>query len=455
MHLFNFNDLLLIPSNPANSLYGMAMSQPLPIGNFKWIEDRFHDYMDEQPSLFSDVNAIMDLKDDGDTGFIFEVDLEYPKHLHRLHNDFPFCPERKKLPKDAIRLLGGGVNTAHPKLLLTLENKEKYVIHYRMLKLALHHGLILKKVHRILQFDQSLWLKSYIDLNIEMRKKAQNDFDKAFYKYLINAIFGKTMENIRSRVDIKIANKFKGGRSSAQMLIARPNFKRFTIFDENLVAIELKRTQFLFDKPIIIGMSVLDISKTKMYGFYYGYLKQKYAERCELAYTDTDSFILDIQTDDFYADMRENSHLFDTSDYPLENEYGIERKNKKVIGAMKDELNGSLFIEFCGLRAKAYAVRSLENGITKDKMKKSKGIKKNVVKRRINFNDYLQCIQNQSLFSIEQKNIRSIKHRLFSIHQKKVGLNPFDDKRFIIPPEGVKTLAWGNHEIEMYTSANN
>lgn len=265
----------------------------------------------------------------------------------------PFA-RKKKLSEEAIRLLGN-TNTLHPKLLLTLENKEKYVIHYRMLKLALQHGLILKKVHRILQFNQSLWLKPYIDLNMEMRKKAQNDFDEAFYKYLVNAIFGKTMENIRSRVDIKIANRFKSGKYSAQMLIARPNFKRFTIFDENLVAIELKKTQFLFDKPIIIGMSVLDISKIKMYSFFYGFLKEKYGERCELAYTDTDSFILDIRTDDFYADMRENIHLFDTSDYPLGNEYGIERMNKKVIGAMKDELNGNVFYEFCGLRAKAYA----------------------------------------------------------------------------------------------------
>lgn len=230
-------------------------------------------------------------------------------------------------------------------------------------------------------------------------------------------------------------------------------------------------------KPIIVGMSILDISKVTMYSFLYDFLKPKYGDKCQVAYTDTDSFILDIETDDFYNDMRENINMFDTSDYPYPNEYNIERKNKKIPGKFKDELNGRILTEFVGLRAKCYAVRSLDEepynkkdrkkaneekkrkravcgNFINEELKKSKGVKKCIVSDKLNFDNYVDCIINNTTIERTQNTIRSIKHNLFTIHQKKIALNPSDDKRYLIKPEGIDTLSWGHYVIDMYEEKN-
>lgn len=188
-------------------------------------------------------------------------------------------------------------------------------------------------------------------MNTELRKKAKNDFEKSFFKYLINSIFGKTLENIRSRVKITLCNQY-GSKFGARSLIAQPNFKKFIIFDEDFVAIEQKVTSLVMNKPIAIGMSILELSKCTIYNFLYGFLKPLYKEKVEVAYTDTDSFILDVECEDFYKDISKNIDMFDTSDYPYPNQYNIERKNKKIPKLFKDELAGQIITEFVGLRSK-------------------------------------------------------------------------------------------------------
>lgn len=452
----------------ANNLYGHAMSQPLPISDYEWVHFNTGDNVD----MVHRTNFILNLPDDSETGYIFEVDLHYPKELHCMHNDFPFCAERRQLPEQAFDIMGEKASR-FPKLLLTLLDKEKYVIHYRMLKLALQHGLVLKKVHRILKFKQQRWLKPYIDLNTQHRQMAKNKFEIDFFKGLNNSVFGKTMENVRARVDIKLANKWNG-RCGARMLIARPNFKRYTIFDEEFVAIELQKTHVLMDKPIAVGMCILDISKLTMYSFLYDFLKPKYGDKCRLAYTDTDSFILDVEVDDFYEVMREHIAKFDTSDYPWPNEYNIERKNNKVPGLFKDELNGKIIVGFVGLGAKCYAVKSLDDEPynKKDKkkknkrmralcgkyynvdMKKSKGVKKSVVSQKITYDDYVECIRNNCTFTAKQNTIRSMKHTVYSIQQNKIALNPSDDKRYTVKSNGIDTLAWGHYAIDLHEREN-
>lgn len=434
------------------------MSQPLPIGDYEWVPDYIEndDGDIEQSELFFNVDAILNLPDDSATGYIFEVDLIYPADLHDAHNDFPFCAEKRTLPNEAFEINGNKPNKIS-KLLLTLYDKEKYVLHFRMLKLALRHGLILKKVHRIIRFKQSLWLKPYIDKNTKLRIKSTNEFEKSFFKLLNNAIFGKTMENIRARVDIRMAEKWDG-KCGAGMQIAKPNFKNYRIFDESLVAIELSKTNILMDKPITVGMSVLDISKLTMYSFLYDFLKPKYGDKVQVVYTDTDSFILDIETPDFYEDVRNNAAMFDTSDYPWPNKYNIERKNRMVLGLFKDELNGNIITEFVGLRAKCYAVRSLnadeyreEDGKKYDeKMKKAKGVKKCVLKRKITFDNYVKCVKKRRELKATQSTIRSISHKVYTIQMEKIALSASDDKRYIIKPEGVDTLAWGHRKIATY-----
>lgn len=293
----------------ANNLYGQAMTQPLPLREYEWVSD------DDDIAAAANVDAILNLPDDSDIGYIFEVDIIYPESLHMKHDNFAFCPEKRSLTKEAFEILNMKENKFE-KLLLTLYDKERYVIHYRMLKLALRHGLVLKKVHRILKFKQSLWLKPYIDLNTELRTKADNDFEKSLFKLFNNAVFGKTMENLRLRHDIKLVSKWEGKRGARKM-IASPKFKRCRIFGENLVAIEMKQTHILMNKPIIIGMCVLDVSKLTMYSFLYDFLKPQYGDRIEIAYGDTDSFVLKVESPDFYQDMKADIHMYDTSEVRL------------------------------------------------------------------------------------------------------------------------------------------
>lgn len=402
-----------------NNLYGHSMMQHLPIQNFKWCDKEFS------------IDEIMNIADDAEIGYMFEVDLDYPEDLHDLHNDYPFCAENRRVP----------YTKNEKKLLLTLFEKKNYVIHYRMLKLALEHGLVLKKIHKTLQFEQSAWLKPYIMLNTDMRAKANNEFEKELYKLMNNAIFGKSMENVRSRVDIRLKSKW-GGRYGASELVAKPNFKKRTIFDENLVAIEMARTSVLMDKPISIGMAILDVSKVVMYEYYYNFLKLKYGENVCLAYTDTDSFVLHVKTDDFYADMKQNLERYDTSDYPEDNIFQMPRVNKKVPGLFKDELKSEIITGFVGLRSKMYCVKTA----TEDKMKKAKGVKKYVLKREIKYKDYVRCLKENKILSKRQNSFRSKKHIVYTIQQDKIALSPFDNKRHILPGR-VRTLAHGHYKL--------
>lgn len=405
----------------ANNLYGWSMLQHLPVGDYKWCHQEFT------------AADIMSLRDDSCVGYIFEVDLEYPESLHDLHSDYPFCAENKSVP----------YTKNEKKLLLTLDDKKEYVLHYRMLKIALQNGLILKKVHRVLQFKQSQWLKPYIEINTQLRTQATNEFEKALWKLFINAVFGKTLENVRDRIDIKLKCKWDG-RYGARSYIAMPNFKKYKIFDEDLVAIEMRQTQAKMMKPIAIGMSILDISKVLMYDFYYGYMKKKYGDKVFLCYTDTDSFLMDISTDCFYSDMLADIQIYDTSDFEESNVYGIPRMNKKVPGLFKDELKGSIATEFVGLRSKMYAVRMQEK--SEKQIRKAKGVKKCVLEKKINFKDYLNCIESKEEVVREQNTIRSKKHQVYTITQTKVALSAYDNKRYILDGN-INTLPWGHYKI--------
>ena len=213
----------------ANNLYGWAMSQYLPTGNFKWMSDKEIKRID-----------LGKYKADGKKRLILEVDLEYPQELHDLHNDYPLAPEKTKVSSgmlseyctkiaDKYNISIGLVN----KLILTLRDKEGYVLQYRNLQLYLDLGLKIKKVHRVLKFDQSPWLKQYIDFNTEKRKHAKNSFEKDFFKLMNNSVFGKTMENLRKRVDVRLVTNEK----KLDKLTSKPTFVSSKIFNENLMAV--------------------------------------------------------------------------------------------------------------------------------------------------------------------------------------------------------------------------
>ncbi|XP_018307240.1 DNA polymerase-like [Mycetomoellerius zeteki] len=275
-----------------NNLYGWAMCQPLPYADFRWVDD-------------VDNFNVMGVALDSPTGYILEMDLEYPEHLHDVHVDLPFCPTRDKPP-----------GKREDKLLATLYDKKRYVIHYRNLQQCIRHGFCIAKVHRILQFTQSLWLRDCIELNTKFRTLAKNEFEKNLYKLMNNAVFGKTMENVRNHVDVRLITRWDG-RYSAEAMIAKPNFHSRSVFSENLVAIEMSKLEVKFDKPIYVGMCILDISKTCLYEFHHEYMLPLYREKCKIMYTDTDSLIYYIECDNVYGVMKRDINKFDTSDYAI------------------------------------------------------------------------------------------------------------------------------------------
>ena len=225
---------------------------------------------------------------------------------------------------------------------------------------ALKHGLVLKKVHRVIRFDQSPWMKPYIDMNTELRMKANNDFEKDFFKLMNNSVFGKTIENVRKRKDIKLVTN----KQAYMKQVMKPNFKSDICFSENLMACEMGKMKIVMTKPVYIGQAVLDLSKMVMYEFHYDYMKPKYGENVKLCYMDTDSFVYHIKTEDFYEDIAKDvESRFDTSNYRKEEKRPLPiGVNKKVIGKMKDELGGKIMTEFCCLRSKMYAYKKIDTG---------------------------------------------------------------------------------------------
>lgn len=271
-----------------------------------------------------------------------------------------------------------------------------------------------------------------------------------------NAVFGKSMQNVRKQVDIKLVSTWDG-RAGAKALITRPTFKRCTIFNENLVAIEMLRTNTVMNKPIIVGASILEISKLKMYRFHYEFMLNNYSvENCQIAYTDTDSFVYDITCDDVYKDLiRNNYEQFDTSDFAQPNPFGIQPHNKKVFGVMKDENSGQIMREFVGLRSKMYAFRLQEDERMKkaegDKKteitKKAKGVKKSVLENDIQFGDFMECLLLNGTLTGKQSTFKSYLHQMYTINTKRTMLDANDDKRFVTE-NGIHTLALGHYEIE-------
>ena len=224
--------------------------------------------------------------ENNDKGYIFEVDVKYPKRLSDLHSDLPFLSERMEVKKCK-------------KLVCNLFNKKKYVAHINTLKQALNHGLKFKKILEVIEFNQEAWLKPYIDMNTELRKLAKNDFEKYLFKLMNNSVFGKTMENIRQYRDIKLVTTDR----KRSKLVSEPNYHTINLISEDLSITEMKKTKVKMDKPIYLGLLILEIRKILMYEFWYDYMKPKYNDNVRLCYMDTDSFVMHIKTNDFYKDF--------------------------------------------------------------------------------------------------------------------------------------------------------
>ena len=267
-------------------------------------------------------------------------------------------------------------------------------------------------------------------MNTELRKIAKNDFEKDFFKLMNNAVFGKTMENVRKHRDIKLLTADK----KRSKLVSEPNYHTINLISENLSLIEMRRTKVKMNKPIYLGLSILEISKLLMHEFWYDYMKPKYDDNVKLCYMDTDSFYKD-----FYKDVANDvGKRFDTSNYEVDRPLSTG-KNKKVIGLMKDELGGRIITEFDALRPKTYSY------LTDDckEGKKAKGTKKMcVIKRIIKFNDYKNCLLNGEVALKSQQRFKSKGHDAYTENINKIALSSNDDKR-LIAPEKITSYPYG------------
>ena len=251
------------------------MSEYLLYEKFEWVKN-----IDELD--------FMSINKKRDVGYFLEVDLEYPNELHELHNDYPLAPEKlaasntmlsaycKKIA-DEFDIKVSNVK----KLIPNLNNKTKYVLHYRNLQLYLPLGMKLTKIHRALQFKQSDWMKRYIDFNNEKRKNAANDFEKDLFKLMISSIYGKTMKNLRKRINVRLVNNAK----DFLKYTSRPTYVTHKLFDKDYAAIHEIKSALVLNKPIYVGFTVLDLSKWDMHDFHYNFIKKNFD--AELLFTDT------------------------------------------------------------------------------------------------------------------------------------------------------------------------
>ena len=260
-------------------------------------------------------------------------------------------------------------------------------------------------------------------MNTELRKATKNNFEKDLFKLMNNSVFGKTMENIRKHRDMKLVTTDK----ERSKLVLEPNYHTINLISEDLSIIEMKKTKVKMNKSIYLGLSILEISKTLMYEFWYDYMKPKYNNDVKLCYMDTDSFIMNIKTNDFYEDIASNiENRFDTSNYEV-NRPLPTGKNKKIIGLMKDELGGKIITEFVTLRPKTYSF--LTDDGKEDK--KAKGTKKCIIKRMIKFNDYKKCLLSDEVILKSQQRFISKKHDVYTENINKISLSNNDHKRIV------------------------
>ena len=340
------------------SLYAGTMQKLMPSGDYKW-------------NTSITLQELLDTPTDSPLGYFVEVDFLYPKHLHDAHNGPPLAPEKKIIQHSSLSDYAesfGVKPRKTAKLIETLFDKKNYVCHYENLKFYVKHGLVVDRLHRVCEFKQSKWRGVYIEKNTVMRKQADNDFEKAFFKLMSNACFGKTMENLRKRNNLK----FVSSARQAESFVEKASFKSFQVINEKLVSVSFKMTSVVWDKPTPVGAAILDLSKFSLYKFHYEVMIPRYtAARLKLAYKDTDSLLYCIETSDLYQDMACFKHLLDLSDYPREH-FLSDPTNKKVSSTMTDELQGKILRKVVCLRSKLHSIdfvggkkereRRLQNG---------------------------------------------------------------------------------------------
>ena len=409
------------------------MSQMLPYDEI----EMWHGHLDKYSNWLEE---ILNTPDDSEIGYFLGVDLKYPDNIKQKTKYFPFCPENEKIDPNKYNEY---MNTIKPenytksgKLICDWTDKKKYLIHYRMLKFYVRHGMVVEKVHEIISFKQSKRLESYISFNTQKQNRAKNDFEKDFFILLVNAAFGKFLENVRNRSGLKIIKK-----DSIKKIIKQQSKLTFSGIQksyENYDSYTFKKNEVVMDKAIYVGFAILELSKLHMYETYYDTLQTYYGqENLQLHYLDTDGMILSMKTKNIIKDLKNLEDIFDFSNLDKNHELYSE-KNRKVIGKFEIETPKNICInEFVCLRSKAYSFKCKNNNEDKNKIK---GISKSQSKH-IKFEEYYNCLFGGE-YQRECNNyiIRSINHEMVLQEVKKSTLSIFDDKRCYV--NNIESIPW-------------
>ena len=347
-------------------------------------------------------------------------------------------------------LLGGKRYCGVRKLVPTLCDKRRYVVHYRNLKLYLQEGLVLERIHSVIQFKQSRWLASYIDMNTAFRKAASIRFEKDFFKLLNNSVYRKLMQNLRKKCNVYFVSEV----TAAERQISKHTCSGWNEINETYAVVHQKQMKIFWNKPTIVGFTILELSKLLMYQFHYRYMLPMYATvkqtrdgwpvhvgRLTLLFTDTDSFCYEIETEDLYRDLQRIQHMLDTADYPTQHPL-FSISNAKTIGKFKDECNGVPPQHFVGLRPKLYSI------LVTDAMSKTKakGVSMRYTEKYLRHGAYVKCLREGTCVTATYNQIRSRHHRLTTDTVRKVALSSFYDKRWLLADTHV-TLSHGHWRI--------
>ena len=315
----------------------------------------------------------------------------------------------------------------------TLYDKTDYICHYRSLKFYVDHGMVVKSLKKVLQFKQSRWMSKYIDVNTQRRKNSSTDCEKDSAKLFNNAVYGKSMEDLINRINLKLVSD----EETCKKETAKPNFKQFSIFQPNLTAVTLAKTKITWNKPTFVGAAVLELSKLVMFNFYYNIMKPRYGERVHLLYSDTDSALLAVETPDIYEDIKDMSEYFDLSNYPPDHDLH-SNTNELVVLKLKDELKGKAMFEYIGLKPKMYSMQC--EGEVKQSCKGVPGR----VKKDLLHETYHKVLENQISIRKEITILRSRDLGMFTERVNKTCLSCFDDKRYIT---GYTSIPYGHYTI--------
>lgn len=412
----------------------------MPIGDFSWLSSAEIEDLD-----------VMSLDPDSSTGFMLEVDLSYPKKLHDKHGMFPLAPEKRSVhpsewspwTKKVAETYRLPIKEGASKLLVTLQDKTHYILHYMALQFYLRQGLVLTKIHKVLSFTQRCWMKDFIRFNTQKRREAVSAFDQDLYKTAVNSLYGKSLESKKNRIDFRLVTE----REKFLKLSSKPTFKSFHIINRGIVGVEMKQPKVELTQVLYTGTTILDLSKIHLYKFHYDYMLPMYGNDLTVCMTDTDSLLYQIERRKNqcpYDDIIRNSRYFDTSNYPPEDN-GYSLRNKRKMGCLKDEGKGrfSPYIYFCGLQSKVYTLEQQKQQDTK----KGKGIKRSVLKT-ISSEDYENTLhQRVPVKRHLYQAIRSIKNQMYTVEGEKRGLSAFDDKSYILE-DGVSCLPYGHYKIK-------